>query len=131
MSQYGVDFTEELLKHLNRKGPISLRVNLVANDGDEFREVTNIVERDEIVASFKRVPFESEEDSSLAFTVNDAYRISPERDPHWLRGRYEIQDLGSQFISELLSLAVKATEFSTFVAETEVKRLRSRQKVRL
>ena len=56
-------------------------------------EVANIVERDEIVASFKRVPFESEEDSSLAFTVNDAYRISPERDPHWLRGRYEIQIL--------------------------------------
>ena len=45
------------------------------------------------------MPFESEEDSSLAFTVNDAYRISPERDPHWLRGRYEIQDLGSQFIA--------------------------------
>ena len=37
VSQYGVDFTEELLKHLNRKGPISLRVNLVANDGDEFK----------------------------------------------------------------------------------------------
>lgn len=99
VSQYGVDFTEALLKYLNRKGPISLRVNLVANDGDEFREVTNIVERDEVGASFKRVPFESEEDSSLAFTVNDAYRISPERDPHWLQGRYEIQDLGSQFIA--------------------------------
>ena len=99
VSQYGVDFYEELLKHLNRKGPISLRVNLVANDGDEFREVTNIVERDEVVTSFKRVPFESEEDSSLAFTVNDAYRISPERDPQWLQGRYEIQDLGSQLIA--------------------------------
>ena len=99
VSQYGVDFAEELLKHLNRKGPISLRVNLFANDGDEFREVTNIVERDEVVASFKRVPFESEEDSALAFTVNDAYRISPERDPQWLQGRYEIQDLGSQFIA--------------------------------
>jgi 16S rRNA C967 or C1407 C5-methylase (RsmB/RsmF family) len=101
VEQYGATFTEELLEHLNRKGPISLRANLIVNDGEEFRELSNIVERDEeaAVTLFHKVPFESEEDSLLAFTVSDTYRISPERDPDWLDGRYEIQDIGSQFIA--------------------------------
>jgi len=101
VEQYGVDFTEDIIEALNKRGPISLRANLAVNDGEDFRRVTNIVERenndDDVL--FKKVPFETEEDRLLAFTVSDAFRISPERDPHWFDGRYEIQDIGSQFIA--------------------------------
>ena len=101
VEQYGLDFTEDFLLALNKRGPISLRANLAVNDGEDFRRVTNIVERenndDDVL--FKKVPFETEEDRLLAFTVSDAFRISPERDPHWFDGRYEIQDIGSQFIA--------------------------------
>ena len=75
MEQHGKDFTEDFLLALNKRGPISLRANLAVNDGEDFRRVTNIIERenndDDVL--FKKVPFETEEDRLLAFTVSDAF----------------------------------------------------------